>query len=62
MAADAWATALMVLGRSDGQGLARRIGLDALFVEREGDGLRLTPVGRLFGDQPCATDPQVSIA
>ncbi|MFG1462507.1 FAD:protein FMN transferase [Xanthobacter sp. DSM 24535] len=48
MAADAWATALMVRGRLEGVELARRQNLDALFIDREGDRLRETPVGRLF--------------
>lgn len=48
MAADAWATALMVLGPEEGASLARGIGLDALFVLREGRGLRQIPVGGLF--------------
>jgi thiamine biosynthesis lipoprotein len=52
IAADAWATALMVLGCSQGAELARRIGLDALFLSREGDRLRATSVGRLFGASP----------
>ena len=33
-AADAWATALMVLGPEEGMVLARRVGLAALFIER----------------------------
>jgi thiamine biosynthesis lipoprotein len=32
--ADAWATALMVLGRAEGLALAERLGLAALFIER----------------------------
>lgn len=48
MAADAWATALMVKGSSEGAELARQMGLNAMFVEREGDGLRQTAVGSLF--------------
>ncbi|OYX82389.1 MAG: thiamine biosynthesis protein ApbE, partial [Azorhizobium sp. 35-67-5] len=32
MAADAWATALLVRGASEGPALARRLGLAALFV------------------------------
>lgn len=47
-AADAWATALMVAGSLEGARLARRHGLDALFIDREGDQLRETRVGRLF--------------
>ncbi|MCC0036010.1 MAG: FAD:protein FMN transferase [Hoeflea sp.] len=48
MAADAWATVLMVKGSSEGVELARRMRLNALFVERDGDGLRQTPVGPFF--------------
>lgn len=36
--ADAWATALMVLGPEDGLALARRQGLAALFIERDASG------------------------
>ncbi|MDI4655165.1 MULTISPECIES: FAD:protein FMN transferase [Xanthobacter] len=36
MAADAWATALMVRGASEGPALARRLGLAALFVQTDG--------------------------
>lgn len=47
--ADAWATALMVLGEERGEGCARRAGLDALILVRDGgDGLRPCKVGRLF--------------
>ena len=48
MAADAWATALMVRGSAEGADLARRHGLDALFLDRVGDGFRETKIGRLF--------------
>ena len=40
MAADAWATALFVLGPERGLRLAREQGLAALFIVREGAGLR----------------------
>mgnify|MGYP005809706745 CR=1 FL=1 len=40
MLADAWATALLVLGERDGIALARDKGIDALFVLREDAGLR----------------------
>ena len=39
MLADAWATALLVLGEDDGISLTRARGMDALFVLREGDQL-----------------------
>jgi thiamine biosynthesis lipoprotein len=47
--ADAWATALLVLGEQDGVVLARANGIDAMFVLREDDRLReiLVP-GRLL--------------
>jgi thiamine biosynthesis lipoprotein len=55
MAADAWATALMVLGSSEGAAMAARIGLDALLLDRVEGGLRPTRVGRLFEPTPsCA--------
>lgn len=50
--ADAWATALMVLGSRRGAVLARRIGLNALFLERDGSDLRQTAVGGLFEPAP----------
>lgn len=40
MLADAWATALMVLGPVDGVVLAKQRGMDALFVLRDGDGFK----------------------
>lgn len=46
--ADAWATSLMVLGPGAGAASARRIGLDALFLIRDGAALRQVPVGPLF--------------
>ncbi|MDR6539017.1 thiamine biosynthesis lipoprotein [Variovorax soli] len=46
--ADAYATALMVLGEEAGHEHARRLGLDAFFVARAGDGLRATGTG-FFG-------------
>jgi len=53
--ADAWATALMVLGPDSGATLARTGGLDALFLLREEDGsARGVGVGRLFSDEPAA--------
>jgi thiamine biosynthesis lipoprotein len=53
--ADAWATALMVLGPDRGAALARRRGLDALFLLRDDDGsARSLRVGRLFSEEPAA--------
>ncbi|MEX6505926.1 FAD:protein FMN transferase [Jiella sp. M17.18] len=52
MAADAWATALMVRGSREGAQLARRHDLDVLFIDRDGEHLRETAVGRLFRGEP----------
>ena len=46
--ADAWATALMVFGAGEGAELARRLGLDGLFLVREGQTIRPRAVGALF--------------
>lgn len=47
--ADAWATAMMVLGVSRGQALAQALGLNALFLLRETDGtIAEHGTGRLF--------------
>ena len=48
MAADAWATALMVMGRLEGVAIANKFGLEALFLDEDVDGFRPTRVGRLF--------------
>ncbi|MCR8548906.1 FAD:protein FMN transferase [Salipiger sp. P9] len=53
-AADAWATALMVLGAQEGAALAHRQGLDALFLLRGPSGLETVGVGRLFGTGAAA--------
>lgn len=55
LAADAWATALMVKGSVEGAKLARRCRLNALFIDREGDHLRETRVGPLFQVRPDET-------
>jgi FAD:protein FMN transferase len=47
--ADAYATALMVLGEEAGCEQARRLGLDAFFVARAGDELRATGTGSFGG-------------
>jgi FAD:protein FMN transferase len=53
--ADAWATALMVLGPEAGAALARKRGLDALFLLRDDEGnARGVGVGRLFSGEPAA--------
>jgi thiamine biosynthesis lipoprotein len=46
--ADAWATALLVLGPSDGPALARKLNLNALFVLRAGRELTQLPIGTIF--------------
>lgn len=56
--ADAWATALMVLGADVGAALARKRGLDALFLLRDDAGhIRGAGVGRLFCEVPAAMIP-----
>ena len=53
--ADAWATALMVAGPKRGAALARKRGLDALFLVRDDEGnARGVGVGRLFSEKPAA--------
>ena len=56
--ADAWATALMVLGADVGAALARKRGLDALFLLRDDErNTRSVGVGRLFSQMPAAFAP-----
>ena len=58
--ADAWATALMVLGADRGARLAQQTGLDALFLSRNDAGdVQCLGVGRLFSIKPAATAPAV---
>ena len=52
--ADAWATALMVLGPQAGGELASRLGLHALFLIREAGVIRTHAVGALF-DSPMVS-------
>lgn len=53
--ADAWATALMVLGAKAGKDCAARLGLNALFLlRRNGGGIRELGVGDLFLAQTAA--------
>jgi thiamine biosynthesis lipoprotein len=55
--ADAWATALMVAGPDRGAALARKRGLDALFLLRDDNcGVKGVGVGRLFSKDPAAVD------
>lgn len=49
MEADAWATALMVLGPSDGRRIADRLGLSAYFIIRSGETWQVETSGR-FAD------------
>ena len=50
--ADAWATALMVLGEEAGAKLATQQGLDALFLLRDdGGGVHSKAIGRLFSEK-----------
>jgi thiamine biosynthesis lipoprotein len=57
--ADAWATALMVLGAEAGADMARKQGLDALFLLREQTGgVRAVPVGSLFSGNGSAATGQ----
>ena len=56
--ADAWATALMVLGPERGAALANTRGIDALFLLRDEKGAtRGVGVGPLFAENPAATAP-----
>ncbi len=51
MEADAWATALMVCGSVIGAELARSNNLSALFIDRAGEQLHETRVGKVFADR-----------
>jgi thiamine biosynthesis lipoprotein len=56
--ADAWATALMVLGPEKGAAMARDHGLDALFLLREDEGgTRRVTAGPLFSGTPAGMAP-----
>ncbi|THD84763.1 FAD:protein FMN transferase [Aliigemmobacter aestuarii] len=56
--ADAWATALMVAGATEGARMAGQIGLDALFLLRdEQGGVQGRPVGRIFAGRATAGGP-----
>lgn len=48
MEADAWSTALMVLGPAEGGALAEKFGLDALLVERSDGTVRQIGIGSVF--------------
>ena len=69
-AADAWATAMMVLGAREGGALARQLGLDALFLLRRNGRVEMVGVGPLFDtsvrgqkqdDRPAFTAPSARI-
>ena len=53
MEADAWSTALMVLGPTDGRALAEKYGFDALLVERSDGALRQIGIGHVFEAAPA---------
>lgn len=53
MEADAWSTALMVLGPTEGRALAEKHGFDALLVERSDGALRQIGIGRVFETVPA---------
>jgi thiamine biosynthesis lipoprotein len=60
--ADAWATALMVMGVDAGADLARQAGLDALFLVRDdADGVQSIGVGKLFSNKTAATASAVGV-
>ena len=60
--ADAWATALMVAGVDEGPGLARKAGLDALFLTRDDTGVvQGIGVGKLFSNKSAATAPAAGV-
>lgn len=52
--ADAWATALMVLGPEAGAEPARRAGIEALFLFRNGKGIATATLGQLFAPDPAS--------
>lgn len=57
MEADAWATALMVVGPTDGKAIAETYGIDALLVERSDGTLRQIGIGQVFGTIPTGAPP-----
>ncbi|WP_312565571.1 FAD:protein FMN transferase [Diaphorobacter sp.] len=54
MHADAWATALLVAGPGEGLALAQRMGLEALWMLRRGNGLVTLGLGRFGSDAPAS--------
>jgi thiamine biosynthesis lipoprotein len=61
MEADAWATAMMVLGVDRGQALAQELGLDALFLTRQGTGIVSRAAGSLFTEDPAIEEDRTSV-
>lgn len=59
MEADAWATAIDVLGPTDGIAIARREGLSVLLISRGDDGFQLAGTGTLekYASPAAAIDP-----
>lgn len=53
MHADAWATALLVAGPGEGLALAQRMGLEALWMLRRGNGLVTLGLGRFGSGAPA---------
>lgn len=60
MEADAWATALMVLGPSDGMRVADRLGLSAYFIIRDGETWQVETTGRFAGFLASADSSDVN--
>ena len=56
MVADAWATALLVRGSVSGSELARNNNVAALFIDRVGDQLHETRVGKVFADHSATRE------
>lgn len=54
MHADAWATALLVAGPGEGLALAQRMGLEALWMLRRGNGLVTLGLGRFGSGAPAS--------
>ncbi|MCC3305092.1 FAD:protein FMN transferase [Sneathiella sp. HT1-7] len=59
MDADAWATAFMILGSRNGKNLAQRLGLSAIFIDRDGETLRESRVGWVDRQKPSAESSSI---
>ncbi len=55
MAADAWATAFMVMGPEEARPLANQLGLSVLFLDREGQGVQPLKLGADFAPHASVT-------